>query len=423
MKRVTVVGGGIIGLCTAYYLAHRGHRVTIIERDAPRHDCCSLGNAGMIVPSHFVPLAAPGMVSLGLRMLANPQSPFSIRPKADPALIDWCWKFMRACNMEHVRRASTVLRDLNLASRRCYEALADEAGLDFGLTRRGLLMLCKTERTLREETHLVERARRLGLNAEALTPEQTAHLDPNIRMDIAGAVYFPQDCHLNPNRLIAGLTQRLEQMGVQFIWDTEITEMKTSGNRVGSLRSAKSQFEADAFVIAGGAWSSQLAKAVGVYMPMQAGKGYSMTLERPRQLPAICSILTEARVAVTPMGEKLRFAGTMEITGLDLSVSRPRVDGIIRSIPRYYPEFGPSDFGGAPVWSGLRPCSPDGLPYLGRFRDSENLYVASGHSMMGLSLGPISGRLIAELVSDEKPSISLEQLRPDRYSPARSRAA
>ncbi len=406
----------MIGLFTAYYSMLRGHRVTVVERGGPDHDSCSLGNAGMIVPSHFVPLAAPGMVSLGLKMLPNPEGPFAIRPSLDPALLDWCLKFARSCTREHVERSGPVLRDLNLASRRCYEDLSAESGLDFGLTRRGLLMLCRLPETLRAERELAASAGRLGISAEVLGAEQAAKLDPGLRMEIAGAVYFPQDCHLTPGRLMAGLTRELEAGGARFEWETEVTGGFVRGSAIEAITTSRGTLTADETVIAGGAWSGRLARSLGITLPMQAGKGYSITLEAPLRMPELCSILMEARVAVTPMGGSLRFAGTMEITGLDLSVNGRRAAGIIKSIPRYFPELGPEDFRDRPVWSGLRPCSPDGLPYVGRFRRFDNLSVATGHAMMGISLAPITGKLMSELLSGDVPSMEIGLLDPDRYA-------
>jgi D-amino-acid dehydrogenase len=149
---------------------------------------------------------------------------------------------------------------------------------------------------------------------------------------------------------------------------------------------------------------------------MQAGKGYSLTLPQPRRLPSVCAILSEARVAVTPMGSTLRFAGTMEISGLNQEIHRRRVQGIIKSVPQYFPEYQPADFLRIQPWCGLRPCSPDGLPYVGRFGRFANLSVASGHAMMGVSLGPVTGKLMAEMLSGEEPSLAIEQLSPSRYN-------
>lgn len=414
-RQVLIVGGGIIGLCTAYYALLKGLDVTLLERGGADHDGCSQGNAGMIVPSHFIPLAAPGMVGMGLKMLRRPDSPFAIRPRADKDLISWAWQFMRHSNAGHVERAAPLLRDISLASRREYETLADGFGNDFGLVKKGLLMLCKTPHALDEEARLIPVAHALGMPAERLTAEETAQLDPTIQMDIAGAVYFPQDCHLQPQKLVAGLTHVLEGGGAQFHWDTEVTGWRTKNGRIEAVQTTQGEFTADEYVLAGGSWSPGLVRGLKLALPLQAGKGYSVTLPNPRELPTICSLLTEARVAVTPMGDTLRFGGTMEIAGLDPTVQQARVNGILNAIPRYFPSFTPDDFRDLPVWSGLRPCSPDGLPYIGRFGRYQNLAAATGHCMMGISLGPITGKLMAELLNGETPEIDITALRPDRY--------
>ena len=416
MKSIVIVGGGVIGLCTAWYAMQKGHRVTILERGTPEHDACSLGNAGMIVPSHFVPLAAPGMVSLGLRMMLQPQSPFYVRPRLNRDLLRWGWEFCRTANKAHVERSAPLLRDLNLASRACYEQLADLTGNEFGLVKKGLLMLCKSEQTLQEEAHQAERAHDLGLPAEVLSPAQAAQIDPGLRMDIAGAVYFPQDCHLSPQKFVAGLTRALEAGGACFRWQAEVTGWRTNDSRIEAVITSQGEYEEDEYVLAGGTWSPSVIADLRLRLPMQAGKGYSITLPHPRQRPAICSILTEARVAVTPMGDSLRFGGTMEIAGLDTSINQARVQGILHAIPRYFPEFTPDDFKDLPVWSGLRPCSPDGLPYIGRFARYQNLSAATGHAMMGISLGPITGKIMAEILSNEPTSLNIQALSPDRYA-------
>jgi D-amino-acid dehydrogenase len=415
-KRVLIIGGGVIGLCTGYYAQQKGHRVTIVERGGPDHDCCSLHNAGMVAPSHFVPLAAPGMVALGLKWMWNPESPFYIKPRLSLDLLRWGWKFFRAASPQRVARAAPLLRDLSLASRRCFEELADRSGNDFGLVKKGLLLLCKTEHTLHEEAKTAEQARALGIPADVLTSDQTAKLDPGARFDVAGAVYFPQDCHLAPARFLATLTREIEKAGGRFQWNTPVTGWRVAGSRIEAVRASHDDLSADEFVVAGGAWSPGVVRPLRVALPMQAGKGYSLTLPNPRWLPTICSILTEARVAVTPIGTSLRVGGTMEIAGLDESITAVRVEGIIKALPRYYPEFRPEDFRGLPVWRGLRPCSPDGLPYVGRFAQYTNLSAATGHAMLGLSLGPITGKLMAEILSDEKPSIGISLLSPDRFA-------
>ena len=415
-KHVLIIGAGVIGLSTAYYAARRGHRVTVLDREAAAHEGCSFGNAGMVVPSHFVPLAAPGMVALGLKWMWNPESPFYVKPRLSWELLDWGWKFWRAANAAHVARSAPLLRDLHSASRACFEELSELPGNDFGLVKKGLVMLCKTQHTLDAEARMAERARALGVEAQVLDARQTTALDPGVRMDVAGSVYFPKDCHLWPNRFMSGLRQQLEKLGTTFLWNTEVTGFTQHASRITAALSTAGKFEADEFVLCGGSWSPLLARQLGLRLPMQAGKGYSLTLPKPRQLPQICAIFTEARVAVTPMCGALRFGGTMEIAGLNETINPARVRGILKSIPRYYPEFTIQDFDGVEPWRGLRPCSPDGMPYLGRTAKCANLILATGHAMMGLSLGPITGRLVAEIISGEKPGFDLALLDPDRYA-------
>jgi D-amino-acid dehydrogenase len=414
VKRIVVIGGGVIGLCAAYYATQRGHEVTIIDRGSEDHEGCSYGNAGMVVPSHFVPLAAPGMVALGLKWMWNPESPFYIKPRLDAELLKWGYQFWKAANLKHVERAAPLLRDLNFQSRAAFEELAKV--FDFGLTQRGLLMLCKTEHALHEEAAMAEKARSLGVPAEVLNRDGAAKVDPDVQMDIAGAICFSKDCHLAPGRFMAGLKAQLTQAGAKFCWGAEAQGFERSGTRIKSMRTSKGELKADEFILACGSWSSALGKQLGISVPMQAGKGYSLTLPNPRELPRLCAIFTEARVAITPMGSSLRFGGTMEIAGLNETINRPRVDGIIKSIPNYYPNFKPSDFAEVKPWSGLRPCSPDGLPYVGRAKHLGNLCVATGHAMMGLSLGPITGKLCAEIISDERPHIDISLLDPNRFN-------
>jgi D-amino-acid dehydrogenase len=414
VKRVVIIGGGVIGLCAAYYATQRGHEVTVIDRAPDDHEGCSYGNAGMVVPSHFVPLAAPGMVALGLKWMWNPESPFYIKPRLDADLLKWGFQFWKAATAKHVERAAPLLRDLNFQSRAAFEELSKI--FDFGLTQRGLLMLCKTEHTLHEEAATAEKARQLGVPAEVLNRDAASKIDPDVQMDIAGAIYFPKDCHLAPGRFMAGLKAKLIEMGAKFFWKTDVHGFASAGSQIKSVATSSGEFVADEFVIACGSWSSLLSKQLGLNLPMQAGKGYSLTLANPRELPRICAIFTEARVAVTPMGSSLRFGGTMEIAGLNESINRARVDGIIKSIPKYYPNFKPSDFTDVKPWSGLRPCSPDGLPYLGRAKHLDNLCITTGHAMMGLSLGPITGQLCAEIISNEKPRLDISLLDPNRFN-------
>jgi D-amino-acid dehydrogenase len=418
-KHVVVVGAGIIGLCCAYYLSQEGHRVTVIDRGDANLENCSYGNAGLVVPSHIVPLAAPGMMLMGLKWMRDPESPFYVKPRLSPDLVSWGWKFFRAGTKAHVERSAPLLRDLNMASRAAFEELdAHIGGFDF--QKRGLLLLFKTAKGMEEEGHVVEMARRLGMSAEMLDAKGAAQLEPNVRMDIEGAAFYPNDCHMSPGQLMSGIQRELAAAGVTFCWNHEVQDWKTEDRRIKAAVTKsgdqRQEIEADEWVLCGGSWSPETVRRLHLSLPMQAGKGYSVMLPKPKHQPSIPAIFAEARVVATPMGSTLRIAGTMEIAGMDTTVNPRRVRGILKAVPQYYPDFTAADFEGLEAWAGLRPCSPDGLPYVGRTKRYDNLCVATGHAMMGLSLGPITGKLIAQAIAGQRSEISTELLNPDRYA-------
>ena len=414
-RHVVICGSGVIGLSAAYYLLERGHRVTIVERGGPDHDCCSLGNAGFISPSHFVPLAAPGVVRKAIGWMGNPESPFYVHPRVDPGLISWMIRFWRASSRARAERAGPLLRDLTLASRSLFEELAERTGNPFGLAREGLLLLLRSERGLEEERELAIRSRELGMPAEVLDASGVRALEPGVTFDVRGGVLYPLDAHLIPRQLMETLTRLVAERGGAFVWDAEVVDWKRYRSTVSAAMTSKGEIEGEEFVICAGSWTPALARRLGVRLSMQPGKGYSLTLGRPRELPRHSIILQEARVALTPMGGSLRVAGTMELAGYDLRINPPRIRGMTRSLSTYLPAFRQEDFRDVVPWCGLRPCTPDGLPYVGRVRGWENVIVASGHAMMGVSLGPITGMLVSEIVSEDPPSVDLSGLAVGRF--------
>ncbi len=410
--RVIIVGAGVIGLCSAYHCLKAGRPVTLIDRDDAPGDGCSYGNAGMVVPSHFIPLAAPGIVGKGMKWLADPEGPFYIRPRVNLDLMRWCRLFVTHATRKHVMESRELLRDLNGESRRLFVDMAKELGVE--MTERGLLMLCNTDKGLDEEAGVAAMANELGVVAEVCDPARIRELDGGIEMDVKGGVWFKQDCHMDPAGFVRGLRARVIEMGADMVDGAEVTGLRKEGGGRVSLLGVHTP-PGQPIVLACGAWVSDLMKTVGARMPMQAGKGYSLTLDRPRELPELCSILCEAKVAVTPMQGRLRFAGTMEVCGNDLSVNKRRVHGIIRAAQKYFPSYREEDFAELEPWAGLRPCSPDGLPYVGRVAGFSNLTVATGHAMMGLSMGPVTGRLVAELLGGGEPCLDIRRLDPLRF--------
>ena len=416
-RSVIICGGGIIGLSCAYYLAREGWRVTVVERNAEGADSCAHGSAGYISPSHVVPLAAPGMVWKGLKWMLSSRSPFYIKPRLDSDLMRWGWLFARACTQAHTRRAAPVLRDLCLGGRKLFVELADITGNAFELKTEGLLNLCQTQEGLDHEAHgLAAIANELGVEAQVLDARQTAALEPGAKLAVAGSVYFPIDAHVTPRRLMPALTGLLKEMGVKFAWNTSVYGWRAEGGRIAGVSTTSGDLYADEYVLAGGSWSPSMVAGLGVRLPMQPGKGYSLTIPQPRFQLTKSLILTERRVAVTPMGEQLRFGGTMEISGHSDSVRPERVEQIIAGAQAFFPEMTAADFAGIKPWFGYRPVSPDGLPYIGRMGRYANLSTASGHAMLGLTMAPISGLLISEILTGRKPSVDLALLNPNRFA-------
>lgn len=414
-RTVVVVGAGVVGLCTAWYARADGHHVIVLERGAADRDCCSLGNSGMIVPSHIIPLASPGVTGMALRSLFDPLSPLRLHPRLDPGYVRWCWRFWRSATREHVERSAPALRDLALLSRSCYEGLARHWKNPFGLVQRGLLVLCRSQHRLDEEARTASLVRELGIPAHVLDPAQTARLESQARLSVAGSVHYPLDSHLTPQALMATLIEESTQAGVEIRWSTGVQGWRTEKARVRAAVTARGAIEADEFVLASGSWSARVAQGLGIRLPLEAGKGYSLTLPQPRILPAMSSILSEARVAITPMGDSLRVAGTLELAGLDTSIDRARVRALLHAVPNYYPDVTPDDFAAVQPWSGLRPCTPDGLPCIGRPRHYDNLIVATGHAMMGVSLGPATGVVVGDLIAQRTPTIPLARFDPNRF--------
>jgi D-amino-acid dehydrogenase len=413
-KRVIIVGGGVIGLCAAHYLRGDGAAVTVLEKGEVGSGSSSQ-NAGLVPPSHFIPLASPGVISQGLKWMLDPDSPFYIKPRLDPDLIRWIWKFRAASTDRQMRIAMPLLLQLARLSFSLYQDLAKLKDCEFGFQKRGLLMVFNSERGRHhcmEEAHY---AHALDLEARVLDPRELAILEPDIRIQARGAVYYPGDAHLSPGRFVEALTHTLLSQGVVVKPSTQVLGFTTSSGRVSGVRTTSGTLEADDIVIAGGAWSPGLMRTVGIRLLLQAGKGYSITLRNPARKPSIPLILTEARVAVTPMAEGLRFAGTMELAGVNLSVNKRRVEAIAKAVPRYLPDFKAANIDTTNPWSGLRPCTPDGLPYIGRFSSCENLIAATGHAMIGISLAPVTGKLVSDIVAERTPSVDLTLMHPDRF--------
>ena len=414
MSKAIIIGGGVIGLFSAYYLHKSGWEVDVLEQ-GDLQDNCSFGNAGMVTPSHFVPLASPGMVEQGIRWMFDSKSPFYVKPSLNKELIGWGIKFVKSATKKHLERSAGGLRDISLLSKTLYHEFENETGIDFGLQDKGILMLYKSAKVEEEELHLVEKATNLGLDAQYLTPAECRKLQPDIELDILGAVHYHCDAHMYPNKLMAGLIKYLETAGVKIRRNTEVVKINHTGSKITSVNTKTEELTADTFLIATGSWSAAIAKMVDLKIPLMPGKGYSFMANNPVKKMTIPSILCEARVAITPMNGGIRFGGTMEIGKINQQVNMNRVKGIVESVPKYFPDFKLPVPDKKEVWYGFRPCSPDGLPYIGLSGKYKNLAIATGHAMIGLGLAPATGKLIADALNGEKPVMDAGIFSPGRY--------
>jgi len=410
-KKVIIIGGGIVGLSTAYYLLQEGHEVSVIDKGKIVSGASHV-NAGYLTPSHIVPMAAPGMVSKGIRWMFDASSPFYIKPRFDLDLIRWGLKFMKSCTAEHVQRSMKSILEINLFSKRLYLEMQQTQFLDFHLETKGLLMAYKTTHAAKEEAEVVRWAKDLGITVNHYSKEEVSKLHKT-PMDIAGAYWYESDAHSTPELFMKNLKAYLREEGVEFILETEVTSFQKKGKSIQAIQTDRGLFQADEYVIASGAWSEQLLKALGIRLSVQAGKGYRINLHQPTgiNLPAI---LLEAKVAVTPMKGFTRFGGTMELSGINQKINTRRVAAIAKAANDYYPEVYIPQSCIDEVQSGLRPLSPDGLPFIGRHSAVGNLVLATGHSMMGWSLGPGTGKLVTELITGQASSLDLTPFAPER---------
>lgn len=415
MSKVIVAGGGVIGLCAAYYLHKGGHEVVVIERGDIQTGT-SFGNAGYVSPSHFIPLASPGIVAKGLQWMLSSSSPFYIKPRLDLDLIKWGLTFWRRSAKSYMEKNIPPLNEILHLSRALTSEIRDELGNHFRMEEVGCFMLYKSAVTEKHEIELAKEAASLGIETKIFDAKGVQEMEPEVEVNVRGGVLYPIDCHLHPGDLMQTIYQYLQSNGVQFQLNTTIEGFEKEGRKVSKVITDKGDFTADEFLLATGSWLPIVTKHLGIELLLQAGKGYSMTFENVEKNLHQPAILVDDRVAMTPMGTDLRMGGTMEISGLQSPMLIKRVQAIFKAAKNYYPNLPVSFPSSEKIWWGWRPLSPDGLPYIGRHSAFDNLVLSGGHAMLGLSLAAATGKLVEEIIGGKKTSMDIAAFNVERYN-------
>ena len=397
--KVAVVGGGAVGLACAFELRRRGAEVTVLERDRVGGGC-SLGNTGWICPSLSAPLPAPGVMSAAVRGMLRPGSPVLIRPLFGPGFLRWSWLFWRACTPERYRAGTQATTALTRSAFDLFDELRD-AGVEFEMHSDGMVVAALTEAGLREYVEMIREAQAAGYEepVELLGRDEIRELEPAVGEAVVGGVHTPAERHVRPESLSRGLAGWLRANGAEIREGVEVQSLD--------------ELEADAVVVAAGVWSGRLLEAAGVRLPLEAAKGYSITASGSGTPPRHAYYLAEAKVGCSTFGNALRIAGVFDLTGIDLTLRRRRIEAILRSAAPYFRDWEPEDV--ELEWAGLRPYPPDGLPVIGPAPGRKGLYVATGHGRMGITLAPVTGKLVAGMVLDGASPPELEPFRIERF--------
>ena len=413
--RVSIIGGGIIGLSSAYYLSKKGYNVTVIDKGSI-NDGCSFGNAGYVSPSHFTPLASPGIIAKGIRWMMSSTSPFYIKPRFDIDLAKWCFNFWRNANPTTVNKNSPPLYELLSLSRRLTTDIKNELGNSFLMEEKGILMLYKTKAIEHHEKELGDKSHAFGLKTTFLDAAGVQELEPNQKVDVIGGVLYTDDAHLHPGKLMSALYNELKKQGVNFLTETAVLSFERNNNKVSAIITDKGKLETDELLIAAGSWLPIIAKKLGINILLQPGKGYSITFNDVTNNLNYPAILVDKRVAMTPMGNDLRMGGTMEISGINNTLLLKRAEAIYHAAKTYYPELPVSFPVKEKIWNGMRPLSPDGLPFIGRANQYSNVVIAGGHAMIGLSLAAGTGKVVEEIINNEKTSVPIDAFNVNRFN-------
>jgi D-amino-acid dehydrogenase len=360
-----------------------------------------------------LPLAEPGAIGRALKSMLTPNAPFRIRPRLDTALWRWLWSFARRCNDEDRIAAGRAIHPLLLSSFKLYEELIERERLDCEWQKRGLLFAYENAAAFDSFSRVNDLlAAEFNEPARRMDGEELSGFEPALKQGLAGAWYYEHDAHLRPERLLASWRALLEGRGVRFVENRELRAWEECDGRVGAALVSGERIEAEAFVVATGAWTPRIARILRCRIPIQPGKGYSVIVPRPKNCPAAPLIFPERRVAVTPFEGGLRIGSIMEFAGYDERIRPQRIRLLTSAAEHFLSETISSDL--SQQWYGWRPMTYDSTPIIGRVPSFGNVFLAAGHNMLGLSMATATGRLIQELVMGQPPHLPIRPYAVER---------
>ncbi|RJS58974.1 FAD-dependent oxidoreductase [Bacillus sp. PK3_68] len=413
-EKVVIIGGGVIGLSSAYYLIQAGYDVTVVDK-GEFGEACSRGNQGWICPALHEPVPAPGLMTESFKMLLQKDSPLYIKPSALPQLSGWMSQFMKYCNERDFEDGETALLTLSQSTLKLFDSLQSE-GLDFELHRKGILFAFLHQENLNNKIKRLENGAAVHGHESpvALSAAEVRDLEPNLSNQVIGGILLSKQYHIRPESFSKALTRKLAASGAELLPHTEVIDMERQGHEVIAVHTKSTRIEADHFLLANGAWSGTLAKRIGYALPLTAGKGYSITATNPKIHIQRPLYLGDVKAGITPFDGAVRMGGTMELSGINTKLDKKRLQGIRSAVSGYLNEDLTGDM--EEEWTGMRPMTPDGLPVLGRVPDYKNLFVSTGHGMVGMAMAPATGKIMSDLIHSGQTEFNIQPFEPNRFA-------
>jgi D-amino-acid dehydrogenase len=410
-SKVIIIGGGVLGISSAYFLEKMGAEVTLVESNEIGSGC-SYANGGLLVPSHSIPLPQPGMVQKGLLSMFSKFPSFSIDPKEFIKALPWLLTFMRYCYSHKLQSNLKYICELASHSKNIYEEIATTEKINFEFKKKGMILLFQKQKSFDKSCKFSEILKQQGIEEQILDSQQVKTLEPTVSKTIGG-IFYPNDAHLDPNKYIKSLTQLLKPK-IQLLDHTKVIGFDFSSTKISSVKTTKGILKADKIIICAGTFSKELLKTLNKKIPLQAAQGHSLVVEKNRQSPQIPLILEDAKITVTPFVRGTRYSGLLNFCSTSQKINKQKIN-IIKNAVNYFlhdPVFAKKN---TEAWCGYRPCTPDGVPIISQVDSYQNLFLATGHAMLGMTLGPMSGKLIAELALNKVPSMPIGAFSLSRF--------